>query len=155
MSFVVQEFTLSDEVDTNYKELVEASRRELFEADPRSLVLSDETEEDLSLVKKVSEKIQLSFRNIVIIGTSASQSIPRTLFGLGNSKLNVVFLSSQDCVEKSLNDLDKINTCVLLISKSGKTIETIFGSKRVTNLPFDPDAINMVEPTKTGSGKAS
>ncbi len=125
MSFVVQEFTLSDEVDTNYKELVEASRRELFEADPRSLVLSDETEEDLSLVKKVSEKIQLSFRNIVIIGTSASQSIPRTLFGLGNSKLNVVFLSSQDCVEKSLNDLDKINTCVLLISKSGKTIETI------------------------------
>lgn len=127
MSSVIQEFILSDEIDTGHKESVEAARLDLFEADPRSLVLSDETEEDLNLVKQVSEKIQSSFKNLIIIGTGASESIPRVLFDLGKSKLNIRFLSAvnQNSVEKSLHNLDKRNTCVLSISKSGKTIETI------------------------------
>lgn len=127
MSFITQEFILNDKVGKVHKDSVESARHALFEVDPCSLVLSDETEEDLDLVKNVSEKIQSSFKNIIIIGTGASESIPRTLFDLGKSKLNVVFLSNVDqhCVDRSLENLDKSNTCVLSISKSGATVETI------------------------------
>ena len=146
MSFVTQEFTLSDKIKIHHKESVESARENLFEADPQSLVLSDETEEDLNLVKEVSERIQASFKNLIIIGTGASESIPKTLFDFGESKLNVVFLSNVDkhCVEKSLRNIDKKSTCVISISKSGKTIETLALTEYIIDwIQVDGDVENI------------
>lgn len=135
MSLIKQEFKLREKISESDFEAVEDARRKLFEVDSCPLVLSDESPDDIDLVKNISHKILSSFKNIIIIGTGASESIPKALFDLGNTELNVVFLSNVDsyCVKKSLEGLDKKSTCVLSISKSGRTIETIVLTKYIKN----------------------
>lgn len=128
MSVIEQEFILNQKIADLEFSKVEKARIALFsDVENIPLLLSNETDEDISKIQDIADKIQKNFKNLLILATGASESIPKILFCLGNSKLNVEFLSNVDqyCIDKVLEKLNPKETCILAISKSGTTIEII------------------------------
>jgi len=128
MSSIKQRFLVQDKIPESEYEGVESARKALFtEAEQLNLLLSHETDSDITKIKNIASRIRNEFRNLIVIGTGASESIPRMFSDLGDSKLNIKFLSSpeESYAKKLLSDLDLNDTCILVISKSGETVEII------------------------------
>ena len=128
MTSIKQEFILSEVVPQHEHDVVEKARQQLFlDATQLPLLLSHETDSDITKIKNIARRINEDFRNLIVIGTGASESIPKMFFGLGNPKLNIIFFSDldKDYVDKELHKIDLKESCVLVISKSGNTVEII------------------------------
>lgn len=128
MTIIKQKFILDQEIERKAFDVVEDARKKIFsEAENIPLLLSNETEEDIENIQNISKKIRENFKNLLILGTGASESIPKIFFALGDTELNVEFLSNVDqyCVDRVLKKFSPENTCVIAISKSGHTVEII------------------------------
>ncbi|MCH9754020.1 MAG: hypothetical protein K0T99_03880 [Alphaproteobacteria bacterium] len=128
MTVISQNFILSQEIEQKYLDDVESARKSIFsDAENIPLLLSNETEEEIERVQDIAKNIKKKFTNLVILGTGASESIPKIFFALGDTELNVEFLSNVDqyCVDRALKKMQPEDTCVLAISKSGNTVEII------------------------------
>lgn len=76
----------------------------------------------------ISQDINNKFNNILIIGIGGSILNPKMVASLKHEKLNnIFFLDSPDPIyyHSLIDNIDKKDTCVLVISKSGNTIETM------------------------------
>lgn len=106
---------------------VEQSRQELFnETESSALLLSQETDDTLVRINNIADRIRDDFQNLVIIGAGASINVPKMLWSFASSTmLNVHFVERVDAIK--VNDIftnhSPKDTCVLVISKSGSTIE--------------------------------
>jgi glucose-6-phosphate isomerase len=128
MSVINQKFILDQEIESKESDIVEEARKKIFsEAENIPLLLSNETEEEIENIQNIAQTIKKNFTNLLILGTGASESIPKIFFALGDTELNVEFLSNVDqyCVDRVLKKMQPQNTCVIAISKSGNTVEII------------------------------
>jgi glucose-6-phosphate isomerase len=140
MSVIEQRFFLNEQIPSSYKDNVERCRKDLF-ADMQNmpLLLSSETDQDIAKIKDVAQKIEKDFKNLIIIGTGASESIPRMFSNLGDPKLHIEFLTTLDqyTLDAVLKKCNLKETALLVISKSGFTSEvmalTLFLMKKIKN----------------------
>lgn len=129
-SVIAQKFYLHNPIGSADRDVIEKARTELFsEVDTGyPLYLSSETDQDIVKIKDVAEKIRNEFRNLVIIATGASNTIPHSVAALSAGYgVNIYYLDNADHVsfEKIMGNLDPSRTAFLSISKSGETIEII------------------------------
>jgi len=126
MSVIEHKFFLSEQIPNSYRDKVERCRKDLF-ADMQNipLLLSSETDEDIIKIKNIARRIENDFKFLVIIGTGASESIPRMFCNLGRPKLQIEFLMTLDqyTFDAVLNRCNLKETAFLVISKSGVTVE--------------------------------
>ncbi len=85
-------------------------------------VISDEEESKL-----LSEKCDDSINNILLIGLGASALNTRALMSCVNLTKKIIFVDSidSDQIDNLISELNSKNTVITVISKSGKTDETI------------------------------
>lgn len=129
-SIISQKFRLHDVVNEKDRDAIEQARAELFTKmnEGYPVYLSEESDKDLALIKKIAKNIKDHFSDLVIIATGASNTIPYSVASLStSSNVNVSYLDNADqiSVDKLLNKLNPKHTAFLTISKSGETIETL------------------------------
>ena len=93
-----------------------------------------ETVSDLRVIESTASHIQTQFKNLVVLGTGGSSLNGQALVGLrscenrvGNVPTRVHFMDNIDPydVQCLLGSIDLQKTAFLVISKSGKTLETL------------------------------
>ena len=85
-------------------------------------------EDDLQEIKNIASNIKKTFQKVVVLGVGGSSLGGRTLTAIKNSpEIEVIFLESIDSntIKNNLDKIDLKNSCFLVISKSGETVETI------------------------------
>ncbi len=84
--------------------------------------------DDLNQIQQLSNDIKNNFKEVLVLGVGGSSLGARTLCSIKSTQdIKLRFLESIDSlsVRKQLQKIDLENTFFLVISKSGKTIETI------------------------------
>ena len=84
--------------------------------------------DDIEEINNIAANIRSDFQDVVILGVGGSSLGGKTLVAIKNNpQINIRFLESIDSysIKNSLEEINLENSCFLVISKSGETIETI------------------------------
>jgi glucose-6-phosphate isomerase len=86
----------------------------------------EDKEDDLKEINQIAQHIRNNFTKTIILGTGGSSLNGQSLVGLKPDK-NLIFLDNIDphSFDQIINNIDFDSTAFLVISKSGKTPETI------------------------------
>lgn len=124
-----QEFLLADTISKIDRDTVEQARGELFSnVDEYPLYLSSESDEDITRLNIIADEIRARYKDLIVIGTGASNTIPLSIAKLRTREtIKIQYLDNADITtfNKIMADLDPKHTAFIVISKSGETVEVL------------------------------
>ncbi|NRA74009.1 MAG: hypothetical protein HRU36_04645 [Rickettsiales bacterium] len=129
-SVIRQYFSLNDPITTQDKQTINLAAKKLLN-NPEEPWIKEifQPKVNTQYLESIAKELLLGCKHLVIIGTGASNNIPKTLFSLTtyDKNLQIYFLEDTDefKFENVISKLDPASTRFLVISKSGRTLEIL------------------------------